>query len=195
MRAGLPNRPSRSPRAYQSVERHSFSLIAAHALVSKRRSGKSIRTPGKHGAAGVIPASLLTGVIDAVDDSGLVVGDEQGAVRRDDDVDRASGGVVALQPALCEGLVAHRAAVLQLHHRDAIASLRIAVPRAVLRDEDGAAVFLGELGAGVEAHAERGDVRPELLRGRRELLARALPAEFRIGHVAAMAIGEAEIHG
>src|SRR5207244_2476733 len=171
MRAWLPKRPSRSPRAYQSVERHSFWLIGAHALVSKRRSGKSIRTPGKHGAADVIPASLPTRVIDAVDDAGLVVGDEQRAIRRHDHVDGTSPRVGALQPALGEGLVARGAPILQLHHGDAIARFRVAVPRAVLGDEDRAAVFLREFAARVEAHAERGDVRAELLRGRRELLA------------------------
>jgi hypothetical protein len=44
----------------------------------------------------------------------------------------------------------------------------------VLGDENRAAVLFREFAAGIEPHAERGDVRAELLRRRRELLARRL---------------------
>src|SRR5439155_7172455 len=43
-------------------------------------------------------------------------------------------------------------------------------------------------------HAERGDMRAELLRGRRELLAVPPAAESRIGHVPGVAVREAEVH-
>src|SRR3954463_5478017 len=103
-------------------------------------------------AATYVPSARA--VIDAVDDARLVVGDKQCAIRRDDHVDRPAGGVVALQPALRKRLIARYAAVLQLHDRDAIARLRIAVPRAMLGDEDRPLVVLRKLAPGVEAHAE-----------------------------------------
>lgn len=60
-------------------------------------------------------------------------------------------------------------------------------------DEDAVAVLGGELAAGVEAHAERGDVRAELLRRWGEVAAGALCAEFGVGDVAAVAVGKAEV--
>jgi hypothetical protein len=50
----------------------------------------------------------------------------------------------------------------------------------------------GKLRAGVEAHPERGDVRPEVLRRRGELAASVLRAEIRIADRAAVAVRIAE---
>ena len=47
--------------------------------------------------------------------------------------------------------------------------------------------------AGVEAHAERRRMRPQLRDRLGELVAAVAPAELRVGDVAAVAIGEAEI--
>ena len=54
-------------------------------------------------------------------------------------------------------------------------------------------VLRGEHSPLVEAHAERRDMRAQLQRGRDEVAARELPAELRIGHVAAVAIRESEV--
>ena len=64
----------------------------------------------------------------------------------------------------------------------------------MLGDEDVVAVLRGELIAGIKAHAERRDVGAQLRSGRREFRARALAPEFRVGGVALMAIGIAEVH-
>src|SRR5204863_9289551 len=48
--------------------------------------------------------------------------------------------------------------------------------------------------SGIEAHAERSDVRAELLRGRLEFRAIAAAAEFRVGQVALVAVRKAEMH-
>src|SRR5262245_50349264 len=67
------------------------------------------------------------------------------------------------------------------------------VPRAVTNNEDGVAVFLWEHLPGVEPHAERCAVRPELCDRPGEFIAAAAPAELGVGNVAAVAIGKAEI--
>ncbi len=68
-----------------------------------------------------------------------------------------------------------------------------AVPRAAHRDEDVVLVLGREHLARVEAHADRRDVRAELERRRRELLARAVLAELGIERVALVAVGVAEV--
>ena len=67
------------------------------------------------------------------------------------------------------------------------------VPRAVAHDEDRVVVFAREHVARIEAHAERRRMRPELRHRLGKLIAAVAPTEFRVGDVAAVAIGEAEI--
>ena len=60
-------------------------------------------------------------------------------------------------------------------------------------DEDRAAILLGKHGAGVETHAERGRMRPELGDRRLEVAARASPAEFIVGDVALVTVRKPEM--
>src|SRR5690349_13111091 len=130
----------------------------------------------------------------AVDGPRGVVRDEQRAVGRDGDVRRASPRALALQPALGKRLVGDGPPVIvEAHQRDAIADLAAAVPRAVLGDEDLAAISRRKLRSRVETHAERRDVRAEGLRRWRERAARLPAAELRIGNRARVAVREAEI--
>src|SRR5882672_6222888 len=101
MRGRLPVMPSRSPSDAQLAPRQSLSVMDAQPVASRSRTAR-IRIPGKHIPARVIPPGLFARVIDAVHDAVAVIGDEQGPIRRDDHVDRAAPGVLALQPALRE---------------------------------------------------------------------------------------------
>ncbi len=61
-------------------------------------------------------------------------------------------------------------------------------------DKQLSTVFRRKHVASIEPQAERSDVRPESPGRRREFLAAALRAEFRIRDIATMAIGKAEVH-
>ena len=63
----------------------------------------------------------------------------------------------------------------------------------MFRYEDLVAIRGRKSRAGVEPHPERSDVRAELLRRRREFVARVLPAEFGVRDGAGVAIRIAEI--
>src|SRR5262249_59314689 len=86
-----------------------------------------------------------------------------------------------------------RAVRVEPGHDDIAADFPAFVPRAVADNEDCVAIFLRERFSGVEPHAERRAVRPELCDGLGELVAAVAPTELRVGNVAASAIGEAEI--
>src|SRR5262249_15657876 len=100
---------------------------------------------------------------------------------------------LAFQPALGEGQVARRAIVFELDAHYPVADLAAAVPGTVLGNEDGVAVFRGEQGVRVKAHAQRRDVGPELYRRALKFRARALAAECGIGYVARVTVRIAEM--
>src|SRR5947209_11026203 len=116
-------------------------------------SGSLVRM-SKRRKPSYITASSSPGVADPVDAPGFVVRDQQRAVGHHEHVRGPTGRGAALEPADGKGLVGRRAPAFELHERDAVADRRRAVPGAVLRDEDAAAVLLGEHAAGVEAHTE-----------------------------------------
>src|SRR5438132_1913264 len=138
-------------------------------------------------------ASAVAGVRDAVDASGLVVGDQKRSVGHDEHVGRAPGRGAARQPSGGKALVGRGAPVLDLHEGHPIPDRRRAVPRAVLGDEDAAAVLLGKHPAGVEPHADGGDVRAELSSRRRELAARTSGVVLWIADAVAVAERKPEV--
>src|SRR5919106_2025317 len=175
-----PERPCRS--------RASSRLIV---VIRDFASSTSCRNPFRSAMSAFSSSASVVG--DAVDPARLVVGDEQGAVRHDEDVGRATAGEAAFQPAGGKRLVGRRAGAVHVHIGYAVADRRAAIPGAVLGDEDAAAVLLGEHRAGVEAHPDRRDVRIEPPRRRRELGARAVAVVLGVGHAVAVTVGEAEV--
>src|SRR5215470_3216163 len=118
----------------------------------------------------MVPSSLLA-VADPIDRTGPVVGDEDRAVLGKHDIRRtAEIALVTLDPAGGEDLLLGILAVRPDDHAlDARALVLVAIPRAVLGDEDIVLVVGREHVAGVELHAERRDMRAELDDRRREL--------------------------
>src|SRR5450759_3953910 len=130
---------------------------------------------------------------DAGDGSGLVVRNEQGTVGPDEHVDGTPPCFLALEPALGEGLLGNRLPVPEAHERHPVPDLLLPVPRAVLGDEDLAAVLGGEHRTRVEPHPERRDVGAQLEGRRAEALAGKLLAELRVGDVSSVAVREPEV--
>src|SRR5450759_2949603 len=130
---------------------------------------------------------------DAGDGSGLVVRNEQGTVGPDEHVDGTPPCFLALEPALGEGLLGNRLPVPEAHERHPVPDLLLPVPRAVLGDEDLAAVLGGEHRTRVEPHPERRDVGAQLEGRRDEALAGKLLAELRVGDVSSVAVREPEV--
>ena len=93
-----------------------------------------------------------------------------------------------LQPALREWRVADRLLPLERDEHHPVSNLVRPIPRAVLGDEDLVPIFRREHPAGVEPHADRGDVRAERVRRRDELRTRAFFSVLRIREVAAVAV-------
>src|SRR6185295_3542189 len=134
-------------------------------------------------------------VADPVDQPGRIVRYRQGAVAEDLQVHGPSPGRFPLQPALRKCLMASdTTGRIQTNERNPVTGFPGPVPGTMLGNEDLVAVFGREHAAGVEAHAERGDVRAKFLRGRLELRAIAVAAEFRVGQIALVAVREAEMH-
>src|SRR5262245_15094647 len=100
---------------------------------------------------------------------------------------------VAGQPTGGERLVADHPAAFDPYGRHAVADRRAAIPRAMLRDEDSAAILRRKHHARVKAHAERRDVRPELRGRRREVRARLVASELRVRDRAAVTVWKAEM--
>src|SRR5262245_58603058 len=124
----------------------------------------------------------------------MVIRHQQRAVLHDQHVHRPPDILVVLQEAGHERHPGFHAAVpVELHGDDVAADLLRLVPRAVPRDEDRVAVFLGEHGAGVEAHAKRGRMRPEQRNRLLELVARTAPTHLAVGEIPLMAVREAEV--
>src|SRR5438132_10781281 len=118
-----------------------------------------------------IAKALLLGVADAIDRAGPVVGYQHRTVLGEDDVGgTAEIALIAFEPAGGEdfllGVLAVRA---DDHALDPGALVFMPVPGAVFGDEDVVLVLRRKLIAGVELHAERGDMRAELEDGRGEL--------------------------
>src|SRR5262245_51492046 len=119
---------------------------------------RTLRNAG-HGEAVARARSLTKG--DAIDRPGEVVRDEHGAVTQQREADRSADVLaVGIEPAFGEYLLLPGGAVA-IHRREQDTSARghRAVPGAMLRREDAAAVFLGERLAGVEHEPEIGCVR------------------------------------
>src|SRR6476620_6223320 len=133
----------------------------------------------------------LLAVADAVDRTGPVVGNQQRAVLGEHDVGRtAEIALIAFEPAGGKDLLLGVLAVgADDHALDAGALVFMPIPGAVFGDEDVVLVLGGKLVAGIELHAERGHMRAEIGYRRRELRALVTHREFRIRHVALVAIG------
>jgi hypothetical protein len=83
--------------------------------------------------------------------------------------------------------------LLDLHKNDPVADRRCAVPGAVLRDEDLAAISLREHRARVESHPKRGDVRPEVHGWLNEAVRRVALPVLGIGNIVSVEVRETEI--
>src|SRR6185312_8380980 len=133
-------------------------------------------------------------IADLIDGARLVVGDQQGTVRRLQDIGRAAEDLLIIQPCAGEDRLLGILAVGPDRNEDnPIAVLLVPVPRTVLGDEDPVLVLSRELVAGVELHAERRDMVAEVHHRRREFGAFVAHAELRIDDVALVAIGVAEV--
>src|SRR5438128_1572684 len=132
------------------------------------RSGT--RPPTRCGWAASV---MSAGIADPVDGAGPVIRHQDRAILGDQDVVRTTRILlVAGDPALAEDLLLGILAVrLDRHPHDPAALLLMAVPGAMLGDQDVVLVLRGELGAGVEPHPQRGDMRTEVQRRRREFAA------------------------
>src|SRR5262249_10179330 len=115
----------------------------------------------------------LLAVADAIDRTGPVVGDEDRAILgKDDVIGAAEIALVALDPAGGEDLRLRTLAVRPDDDAlDPRALVLVPVPGAVLGDQDVVLVVRRELAAGIELHAERGDMGTEIDDRRRELRA------------------------
>src|SRR5437763_13466097 len=131
--------------------------------------------------------SLLR-VADAIDRARVVVRDEHRAVLHLRRVDRPAPDLLALQPALHEGLVlADLAVARERHHHHAVADLLAPVPGAALGQENTVLVLGREPRARVEHHAVAGHVGAGLEDRRHVVLARLALAELGVERVALMA--------
>src|SRR5580704_14340969 len=102
-------------------------------------------------------------VADPVDGARLVVGDQQGAVRRLKDIVGTAEDLLVVEPgAGKDGLLGVLAVGVDRDKDDPVAELLVPVPRTMLGDEHAVLVLGRELIAGIELHAERRDVRAEL---------------------------------
>lgn len=133
-------------------------------------------------------------VADAVDGVGLVVRDQQTAVRHDLQIDGTPpGAAVFLQPSCGESFVGDGAVVPEPNQGDAITVGDGAVPGTVFGDEDLLAVAGGEHAAGIEAHAEGGYMGAKLHLRRDELFAASLHPVLRVGDVPSVPVRETEM--
>src|SRR2546430_5805430 len=125
----------------------------------------ALQRTGRKSSFALLRGANALAVADLVDRARPVVGDQQRAVRRHQNI-RGSAEIVliALDPTRGEHLLlGHMLAVLVQDHADDTATLvLVAVPGAMLGDEDVVPVFGPELIAGVELHPERRHVGPQL---------------------------------
>src|SRR5258706_1906473 len=139
------------------------------------------------------PSLLL--VADAVARAGTGVCDEHRAILGENDVGRTAEIIlVALKPARCEDFLLGILAVgIDDHALDPRTLIFVPVPGPVFGDEDVVLVLGGELVAGIELHAERSDVGAEIEHRRGEFRTLVTHRKLRIGSVALVAIGVAEV--
>src|SRR6185437_8436192 len=182
---GLPRPPKPWRRQDPAMTTKKHNAAHPKKLRLRRRSHRSLL---------IFQPSLLA-VADAIDRAGPVVGNEDRTILVQDDVVRtAEIALVALDPAGSEHFLLGILAVgSDVDAHDAAALVLVAIPGAVLSDQDRVLVLGGELVAGIELHAERSHVRAELEDRRGELRALVTHGEFRIGNVALVAIGIAEM--
>src|SRR5262249_35923268 len=125
---------------------------AAATTATTARPARSAR--GRREERGAGPGRLLPPrsalIADPVDRSGVVVGDQEGAVLHLLGVDRAAPDLVAVEPPLDEDLVLGHVALAQGDHHHAEADLLRPVPRAALGEEHAVLVLGREHRAGVE---------------------------------------------
>src|SRR5262245_55741598 len=84
--------------------------------------------------------------------------------------------------------------MVKAHQCDAIADGRGTIPGAMFSDENLLAIRFREHRARIKAHAERRDMRTEILHRRSELCARAFTAKLRISNAPAVTIGKPKVH-
>jgi hypothetical protein len=127
-------------------------------------------------------------------DLGKVVGQQRRPVPYPLDVDRAADIIGALDEPGDERLDRlDRPVRVEPRDDDIGANFLAPVPQTVASYEDRVVAFLREHLPGIEPHAERCGVRPELRDGLGELVATVAPAELWVRNLAAVAIGKAEI--
>src|SRR5215471_1333078 len=130
----------------------------------------------------------------AVDRAVIVVRQQHRPVFQPFHVNRTSDIIIVLEKSGYKGLDRLDCSIrIEQRNNDIAADFLAFVPRAVARNEDSALVLLRKHLPGVEPHTERCAMRPELRDRLCELVAAVAPAELRIGNVAAVAIGKAEI--
>src|SRR5450755_3394578 len=137
--------PGSSPAVTtQGLDRHIFQI-------------KGLRLVPMVGAAAASDDRDLLLVADAIDRTGPVVGDEDGAILVLDDIGRAAEiALVAFDPAGREHVLLGVLAVrTDGDADDPTALVFMPVPRAVLGDQDAVLVLGRKLASGVELHAER----------------------------------------
>src|SRR5882762_9534411 len=141
----------------------------------------------------MIEALLL--VAAAIDRTGPVVGDEDGAILVQNDIGRtAEIALVAFDPAGCEYVLLRFLAIgPDGDTHDPPTLIFMPVPRAVFGDQDAVLVLGGKLAAGIELHAERSRMRAEIEHRRRELRTFVTHRELWIRQIALVAIRIAEV--
>src|ERR1041385_1292251 len=143
----MPGVSQASVVARQTTRR---SRMASSAPVDVETAYPPRRFPGRVSC----PASLFA-VADLVDRTGLIVGNEQRSVRREHDIGGPAGDLLSVEPGAGEDLLLGVLAVrIHRHAFDPVAVLLLAIPGAMLGDEDVVLVLGRELVAGVELHAQ-----------------------------------------
>src|SRR6266508_4387367 len=126
----------------------------------------------------LLPRHLLLAVGDAIDGAVPVVGDQERAILHRQHIDRAADMLVVFEETGDQRLHRlHRAVLVELDDNDVTADFPGAVPRAVPGDDGHVLVGFREHTAGVEAHAERGRMRPQQAHRRGVFAAGFTPAE------------------
>src|SRR5580692_3443235 len=142
------------------------------------------------------PGDFIVAVGDAVNRAVIVVRNEQRAVLHRLHVDRPADVLVVLQETSHERFLhSHRAVLVEVDDVNVAADLVGLVRGAVPRQKDRVAILRREHSPGIEAHAQRRRMRPELRNRLGELAAAVAPAEYRILDVAAVAVRKTEIVG
>src|SRR5687768_1652820 len=100
--------------------------------------------------------------------SSFVVGNQKASVGHDKHVHGTSRNLGARQPTVRERFVVDSPILSNLYKHDPIDERIFSIPGAVLCNEYSSAVFFRTLGAGVEAHSQGSNVRPQCQDWRRK---------------------------